>query len=647
MPRPLLCLALVALFPLAPLLRAEQPEPPRKQPKDGVAFGVRIRVPWSTFELGKGRDEEFAGEMKCWKPEGEDRYVVATDLALRDGEGRTLALPQDISFSRNKEGDALGGAEFLPGSAVPRDQRYRLVASSDFALVPLRLLFPHEMPTSRGGAPATREIDHEDFHVAFEEKFGGVDMVSITPLRTYAGRTVRTFRPSGFQLIDYTFTWEDERDNTVMAAFGLRLLVHPTRPLPSDQDAPAGLFHCAIVEVEQLDWRRESPVIEAEEWEQRQSRWRERLGEQLFDAIAREAVGDPFNCPAVVALRIMRALDEDSLHRLASTADPRRLAPLAPLLMDLPLAFDPARLLQAREKTFDPVERLLLAAAATSAGSAPASVLAEAEIALHSRHSGTLRAAFRLVRALRAPRLVPLVAAALQQCSRDDDRIEALRALAACGGPEARAAIEDVLVAGAAERLRAAALLALARLGDPADEALLDDAEARFGAVDPATGIFELQLADPSQAGGALLKVNRLGVQATGDDVAAILRAFASALAGAGSSSPPERALAAVAADWLVELGPLVPRLADHLGDRSLGTVARRIAHAAGRSVVPELLRRLREARGPERLALARLAGATRDPRVRAPLDKLRDSEDLQEIEAGDAGWDELHREEQ
>ncbi|MBI4881528.1 MAG: hypothetical protein HY812_17970 [Planctomycetes bacterium] len=611
------CLAL--LWPFPPVAGAERLEPPHKQPKDGVAFGVRIRVPWSTFELGKGRDEEFAGKLKCWKPEGE-KYLVATDFALRDGAGRALALPEEISFCRNKEGDAQGGAEFLPGSAVPREQRYRLVASSDFALVPLRMLFPHEMPTSRGGAPAAREIDHEDFHVAFEEKFGGVDMVSITPLRTYAGRTVRTFRPSGFQLIDYTLTWEDERDQTVMAAFGLRLLVHPTRPLPSGEEAPAGLFHCAIIEVEQLDWRRESPVIAAEEWERRLPKWRDRLGDQLFDAIAREAVGDPFNSPAVLALRIMRALDEDSLNRLVSTADARRLAPLAPLLVDLPLAFDPARLLEAREKTVDPVERLLLAAAAAAAGSVPAGVLAEAEIALHSRQ-------------------------ALEQCTRDDERIEALRALAACGGAEARTAIEEVLMAGAAERVRAAALLALARLGDPADEALLDDAEARFGAPNPATGIFELLLADPVQAGDALLKVNRLAALAAGGEVAEVLRSCDAALKGAGSSAPPERALAAAVADWLAEMGPLVPSLAEHIGDRGLCAVARRVAHAAGRSVVPDLLRRLQAARGPERLALARLAGATRDPRVRAPLDKLRDSKDLAEIEAGDAGWDELHRE--
>jgi len=263
---------------------AQITKPQQRKPEFAGAAEFLIAVPWTTLELGDGRNETFTGKMIYWKQSG-PTYTARTDLRLEDGNGRIVDLSEDFHFRLSKEGDAGGDAVELLSSTIPRELSHRLVDTSDFALVPLRLLFPHKMPTSTGRRDAVKEINHEDYHVEYTEKYNGVTQVSRTRLHKYLSRTVRTFRPSGFQLIDYTLTFEDQRDDTIMAGFGIRMLVHPTLPLPNGDPAPCGVFHIAVIKAFQLDWLKLRSVINEKEWDNRFPEWKNStLGEHLFMA---------------------------------------------------------------------------------------------------------------------------------------------------------------------------------------------------------------------------------------------------------------------------------------------------------------------------------------------------------------------------
>ena len=631
----------VILF--TPEASSQQLGPTGRRPEGGVADSVGIEVPWSALAPGGLRNQRYAGRLKFWKSDG-PHYAAATDLPLPGGNG-DAAPGVEFSFRLNKEGDAFGAAEELAGAGGAQLLCDRLLEKSDFALLPLRMLFPHEMPSSSGGRPSARNIDHEKYHVLFEERFAGVETISVTPLRTFDCRTVRTFLPSGFRLVDYTRTFEDDRDKTVMAGFGIRMLVHEARSLPDGRTAPFGVFHFSVLRTHQLDWMRETTVIPVNDWNKQRERWIDRLPDQLFQAIDGEAIGNPFCSPAAFALRVMNLLDEKSLHRLASRADPRTLSALAPHLLEWPIGYDPSRFQQAWEEANDPVRRLLLAAAVAATGSWQPRFVAEAEIGMHSRDQETVRAALLLAGVLAKPLLIPALARVAMQGATEDLKILALSALGVTAGPEATEAILAVLGTAPSPRLRAAALGALADTGDDSVETFFSDGDACFGAFDPVTGLFELLVTDSTAASDALYELRQLAAAARGASAQKIATTFKAAFAGAESDDPARRGLAHAASGWSLRLGPHVRDLGGLLDDPGLGQTARRLVRASGRAAVATLLPELMKARGATKIELAVLAGSTHDPRARELLLALRDSDNEDESAAGDAGCDALRRE--
>lgn len=616
---------------------------PKSGPSDRARMAeVLIAVPWSTLGLGSGRGETFSGRVACWQSSGSE-WSVATDLKLRDGSGAPLAVPEKIRFKLSAEGDALGGGEDLDAAEIPPELRYRLLGASDFGLIPLRMLFRHKMPSGTGSRMATKTISHEKFQATYEEKFLGVETVSRTPLHAFQTRTVRTFVPSGFQLVDYTLTYERENDNTVMAAFGLRMLVHPSRQLPGGVEAPGGVFHIAVLKTHQLDWLQEASPITPTEWDARMSKWYDRLVDQLFAGVAEEAVGNPFESPSAFALRAVHVFNERSLHRLASGADPRVLAPIAPQLVDGGPNFDPARFAAARGKTEDPLQRLLLAAAAAAGGAADPEFAADARLALLSKHGDTLRAAFYLARALRDPALNPLVARATAAAARPEDAIFGLLALGAAGGEGAAAGIAPLL-GHADERVRAAAFRALADIGDAGAAPKLRDPAARLGALHPETGRFEVLCTDPNQAAEGLEQVLNLAAAARSGDASRLLSALGNAFASEASAKPQAIAVANSAKEWLARTGALTAEFAPFLDGKS-GEAARRVARTSGRVAVPALAARLKQAKGAAKAEPARLLGASRDPRADELLRALSDSEAEADVAAGEAGYAEYRKE--
>jgi len=624
---------------------AQQLGPPGRKPEGGVAFFVEIAVPWSALELGDGRNERFQGRLKIWDGEG-PFHAGATDLVLRDGRGEAVPPPAALSFRLNDQGDAFGGGESLKGSELPRELRYRLIATSDFALLPLRLLFPHEMPASRGSTPASRRIAREGFRVRFEERFAGVERISYTPLRSHSGRTVRTFLPSGFELQDFTLTYEDERDDTVMGGFGLRILVHHDRPLEDGRPAPSGVHHLSVLRTHQLDWMRETTVVPVSDWNKKYNEWWERLPDQLFLELSADAAGNPFQSPVAFALRALRLLDEQTLHRLSSQADARTLSALAPHLIELPLSYAPDRFLGAWEASVDPVQRLLLAAAVAETGDRQPRFGIEAEIALHSQDPETLRAALLLARTLRMPELIPALQRIVAGGATEEQKLLALCALGAQPGPDTGDAADAILRClehSPSNRLRAAALCALADLGDPSLEPFFNDSQACFGARDPISGQFELLVEDSAKAGELLYRLSKLAAAVRSGTAAEALSAFERALADEGAE-PPD-GLAWAAAEWSLRTAHLTRELGRLLDNPRQGPLARRLVHASGRASAGSLLSDLDRAQGAELEQLAVLLGATKDPRARAILLALRNSDDEDRSDAGDAGFEALRRE--
>ncbi|MFH0946393.1 MAG: hypothetical protein V2A76_14440 [Planctomycetota bacterium] len=635
---------LFAIFLFTQEASSQQLGPEGRRPEGGVADFVQIEVPWTALLPQGGRNQRSVGRLKFWKSEG-PHYAFATDLPLPGGDGRTPSPEEGLTFRLNKQGDAFGAGADLEGPDHSLTMCGRLLAKSDFALLPLRMLFPHEMPASSGGRPSERTLDHEEYQVLFEERFAGVETISYTPLRSHDCRTVRTLLPSGFQLVDYTLTYEDERDETVMAGFGIRMLVHDDKPLPDGRTAPSGIFHFSVLRTHQLDWMRETTVIPVKEWDRLYERWMDRLPDRLFTAIQREAIGNPFCSPAAFALRVLNLLDESSLHRLASHADARTLSAVAPHLLDRPIAFDPSPFLKAWETADDPVRRLLLAAAVAATGSWQPRFVTEAEIGLHSRDRETVRAALLLAASLGKPLLIPALARVAREGAAEDLKIRALSALGITGGSEAADAILAMLAEAPSRRLRAAALSALASTGENGLETFFDDGEACFGAIDPATGLFELLLTDGGAASDALSELSKLAAAARGSSARELAAAFKTAFAGEESEDPGRRGLAFSATGWSVRLGAHVRELGSLLDDAELGRTARRLVRGSGRTAVAMLLPELAKARGAKKKALAVLLGSTRDPRARELLLALRDSDNNNDSEAGDAGFDALRRE--
>lgn len=620
------------------LARAADPAKPERKPKDAASMHVTVLVPYSALELGSGRGEVFSGKLHYWPNQG-PTWVLLTDLGLKDASGRTLAPQTGLTFRLSKEKDAVGALVELSGIGDLPKLGTRIIHDSDLALLPLRALVPNVMPSGSGRSAAVKEINHEHYHLAITEKYLGAEQISMTPLHRNFTRSVRTLRPSGLQIIDYILSYEDERDASIMASYAVRMFVHPTATLSDGTRPPAGVFHIEYVHAYQLDWLKETAVIDSPEWVRRNSKWIETLADQLFLGMADEGIGDPFDSPSAFALRALRVLSENVLARLVNIDDghPKLLAQLAPQLIDLPLSFAPTRFVEAHGKTEDPAQRLLLAAAAVMAGTTDDALRRECEIALYAKDDTVRRAALILARALRAETLVIALERIASTATLDDDRAAAFLTLGAIGTPEAVTSIEQALKATTSDRARAAGLRALA---DAGVEGFVERYEpnVKFGAMNPSTGQFDVLLTEAKQAGDALTQWAEFSRTLKGDNVGAMLSALKKVMVGESSTDRVKAALGRGLRDRLGQLGPWLLRVGDFVEDDEFGATVRRMARACGREVIPEILERLGAANGEERLALAKLAGATRDPRAMAVFEQLADSESDEDVEVADAG---------
>ncbi len=631
-------IALLALAAVAPIAHAEPPKKPiRSREVHGSGAQITVFVPWTSLGLGRGMNEQFTGKLFFWQPSG-PVYTALTDIALRDTEGRELAIPDKINFRLAKDGEPAGGKEDLDSVPLPAALRFRLVAESDFALVPLRMLFPHEMPSAKGGKPREKSASHEFWHIDVTERNLGGERVSMTELDKQFTRTCRTFRPSGFQMIDYVQAWEDARDKTVMASFGVRILAHPTRALDDGREAPSGVFHIAMIKAYQLDWMKETVVIDSTEWDSRFPVFQDRLADALFDGIELEAIGDPFDSPSALALRTLRVLTDASFFRLTSEASTKSLAAISPHLLDLPLGYDPAPLAAARARTEDPVARTLLAAACAAAGLSDPSLINDARLGLHSKNGRVQHAASLLARALADPSLVPDLGEAAASATEPEHRIRAILGLGTIGDQDAIARLKSLLSGANDERVKCAIVRALADAGEATT-----DSNARAGAISPQTGLFELMEKDPSAAADVLKLCARLSSASRAGDEKPVLEVISAGLE-ADPTRGKERAISAVTTEWRTRLGAIVPKLGKWLNDARLGTAARHIAHGSGRAVVPALLKELESSTGEAKKDVARLLGATKDPRGEARLRQLSQSDKADEQAAGREGLNWLRR---
>lgn len=617
---------------------AEFKDVPNRHPEGGVKFEVTVEVPWSTLGYGDGRRESFDGRVALYPPDEKDlrNFRVVSEFYVNDGDGKEISVPE-TRITLDKEGDPAAAVESL-AAGIPREDRYRLFATSDIALVPLRMVFRHEMPTGRGGT-ADKVKDIGDFRVTWSERFLGVERVSATMLQKFESRIERTHKPSGLRILDYTLTFEDERDDTVLASFGVRMFVDPSRAMPDGRAAPAGVHHISVIKCYQLDWRQERTVIGENMWEPLLERWFSRLSDQLFFALDLEGIGDPYQSPSAFALRALHVFDASSVGRLTSTGSTKTLAAISPQLVEAPLAFDPAHFAKAYRESADPVTRLLLAAGAAAAGGATEEYLRAADVGLHSKSTTVQRAAAKLARALADPKLIPALTSTLSAAGAEDVQIQAALALGTIGGEQAVAVLIEQLGRDGDDRVRAAACRAIADSGTPNSDTYLTGEKTRFGATSPDTGLFEVVIEDPSAASQALAELARLANAARSSDKEVLMDLLTTSLRNEYSDQPDKIALGDSAREWLVRLPKFVPLLEEEVTDPRRKKIARRIAAASGRGAIPELIARLRAAKTTEeKTRAAVLLGCTKDPRAREFLSRMQNSDAIEDFEAAAEG---------
>jgi hypothetical protein len=583
-----------------------------------------IKVAPFSFDLAYWKPSELATEFKL----ASTRYI--------DGK----PAPGDREFATTKEYDPLGDKVMI--ASVPDPELLaRAVDNSDFALVPLRVLLRHQMQASSGSG-AEKEHSGPGFHVKWSERFAGVRTLSMTPLQLTRGKSVRTFAPSGFRLIDHYMTFEDARDNSMMGAFCVRVLWHPNRVGENGVRPANGVFFAAKLKLVQIDWLKEGEIIPEKYWEAEEEDWKELLAEDLFDSFGAEALGDPFDSPSALAMRAMHPLTPAIVHRIANRTDPRLLAALAPVLLDEPVSYDPARFDAAYGKAVDPVQRLLLGAAAGAAGAKQrAQYVADCSIALHSERPTTLRAAFMLARVLGDAELAPSLATAVKRAPPAEAAIGAL-ALGANASPAAREALLELTTSAPHALVKSAAIRGLADFGDAQDADRLSR-ESELAALDPATGELRVMLTG-SKAGGALVEIHELAIAAKSGDVAKALTRIQSLAGGLTSTDMAIRTAGRAARDWYCRLASVVPALDGSKLEGSEGPAIRRIAMGSGRRVIPQLLAALKQAQGAQKKDVARIVGATKDPRVKETLQQLSDADADEENEAGSAGLIEFQK---
>jgi hypothetical protein len=377
---------------------SDAPERPRRRPDGGGYFVVRGSVPLSSVALGGGDDSRFEGTL-WFAPETGKNFHGATTLTVKSAAGARVELPA-IEFTVDADLDAAGAAEAQDGALD--EAVLRALSASDLALLPLSGLLCHHMPYEGSSKQASKETRVSDGSatVQWSETDLGQGRTGGVMTRRYFTRSVRRLLPSGFAIHDWVLTCRDPDENLVLYSTGLRLLAHPSRPLEGGVRPAGGVYLVVKFEATQLEWLTDEEMVENADRAALEEKFRTGLENALFQALKTEGIGDPFDSPAAIALRLSGLLDDKSLARLINGGDRKALTLVAPQIVSDRIPLDPAAHLELWKTTDDPAERLLLAAAAATGGASEPRFEEELALALNSRDQTVLRAAALLARAL-------------------------------------------------------------------------------------------------------------------------------------------------------------------------------------------------------------------------------------------------------
>lgn len=358
----------------------------------GIPTGAITGVVWFQNEGGR----KFGGE--------------STLVHVAGGTETRLEAP---SFALDAEEDAMGATEDYGDGALAAKWLSRSLASSDFTLVPIRLLQWHRVTWSGKDRIATKSVRAEGQAVEWSsEKLGTARLGGLTHDQFFT-RCVRRFQPSGYEIHDYLVTAEyhsdKEAEHYVAFGCGYRALVHPTRTGHDGARPEGGLLALIRLSAARLDWEREmgagEPLIPDAEAANVAKRGEEKILDALFRAMEDEGIGDPFDSPALAILRRTGSLDKAAATRLVNIGSAKPLAMVAPLLVEKGFEVDGAKFKKLWNEADDPVMRLLYAAGAQLGGKGDPAFVKEAKIAANSKDRRVLRAALTLAAALADPLL--------------------------------------------------------------------------------------------------------------------------------------------------------------------------------------------------------------------------------------------------
>lgn len=620
------CFASLAPFASA---QGDDPKPPQRKPRFSQKTGVIVEPLINHIDPSIGSDPlEFI--IAYWRAEEmATRVTLYTDLRIG---GEAAKGPR--SFDITPDFDGVGGPATFGDRADPSWLR-RAIDNSDLALVPLRsIVRPHIAGTGSGSNE--RVVSSDSSTLRIRQKFEGVRTVSRTPLEVNRGSAVRTFKGSGLRVIDHYLSFEDKSDDSVLATYCLRIVWHPTM-LGADGKRPdRGILYASRITVKQFDWLQDMAVIDDKKWERERQNWDEMLAEDLFQSAGEEAIGDPEESPCATMLLKLDLVTPKILGRITTTMDPKGLAAIALGVVARPLSFDPDRFDKAYDKAVDPVQRLLLATAATAAGSRQrARYLADALVALHSKQPATQRAAFALARELRDIALSDSLISSVKAASESNAAL-GMFALARNEHPNALGALLEHAGSASSSLVKAAALRALADTGEATARAKLQSANA-VGGIDRDSGEFVVYY-EGADAGSILESIHELAAAAKAGDAEKAWTLYKAGIANLFARDAAKRALGIGTDEWSTKLTAVVTKLDASKFDGPDDKWLRRICVGSGRAAYAAFVEALTKASGPEKKPLAKLFGATLDTRARDYLKKMSGSDDRETSDAGNAG---------
>lgn len=394
---PVLLLALMSASPASASLERERPS--GRRPDGAGSVNVSVKVQRSELTLAQGA--EFAGDL-WYSPTGNGGYEGGVAMKARTRAG-DVALP-DLTFKLDAARNPFGAEETLGVPDLADAMLLRATSSSDFGLVPMRVIVPHIMEFDEdGGKAGTDEVSCSGGGSTVFLSSRKSDRLQIDGiwLETYFTRSVRYYQPSGYQIHDYVLTAEAEDEDFITAAYALRVLVHPTIQL-GGRHPEGGVLLVLEIATNQRKWPGSGLRAPTSDLKRLRANFERDLCNALFDRMKDEGVGNPFDSPAAIALRDSQLLDERTAQRLvkANKDDAKSLAILGALLVDGRFSYEPDGHLKLWRKETDPARRLLLAAGAKAGGASDPEFARELKLALHSNDPVVLRAAACLAKAL-------------------------------------------------------------------------------------------------------------------------------------------------------------------------------------------------------------------------------------------------------